>query len=40
MMHWIRRFFGFFASRTFWVLVGVIALSVFVWYAGPLFAFA
>ena len=26
MMYWIRRFFSFFASRAFWVLVGVIAL--------------
>lgn len=40
MMYWIRRFFSFFASRAFWVLVGVIALSLFTWFAGPLFAFA
>ena len=40
MMYWIRRFFSFFASRAFWVLVGVIALSLFIWFAGPLFAFA
>ena len=40
MMYWIRRFFGFFVSRAFWVLVGVIALSLFMWFAGPLFAFA
>jgi len=40
MMYWIRRFFGFLASRTFWVLVGVVALSFFIWFAGPLFAFA
>ncbi|CAB5673285.1 Uncharacterized protein conserved in bacteria [Delftia tsuruhatensis] len=40
MMNWLRRFFGFFVSRAFWVLVGVIALMLFVWFAGPLFAFA
>ncbi len=40
MMYWIRRFFGFLASRAFWVLVGVVALSFFIWFAGPLFAFA
>ena len=40
MMYWLRRFFGFFVSRAFWVFVGVVALSLFIWYAGPLFAFA
>ena len=40
MMYWLRRFFGFFVSRAFWVLVGVFALSLLIWYAGPLFAFA
>lgn len=40
MMYWIRRFFGFFVSRAFWVLVGVVALALFIWFAGPLFAFA
>jgi len=40
MMHWIRGFFKFFASRSFWILVGLLALSLFIWFAGPLFAFA
>lgn len=40
MMNWLRRFFGFFVSRAFWVLVGLVALMLFVWFAGPLFAFA
>jgi len=39
-MHWIRGFFKFFASRSFWILVGLLALSLFIWFAGPLFAFA
>ena len=40
MMYWLRRIFSFFVSRAFWVFVGVVALSLFVWFAGPLFAFA
>ncbi|QIL80304.1 type VI secretion system membrane subunit TssM [Diaphorobacter sp. HDW4A] len=40
MMYWLRRIFGFFVSRAFWIFVGVVALSLFVWFAGPLFAFA
>lgn len=40
MMYWLRRIFGFFVSRAFWVFVGVVALSLFIWFAGPLFAFA
>ena len=39
MMHGLRRFFGFFASRAFWILVGVVALALCIWFAGPLFAF-
>ena len=40
MITLLRRIFGFFVSRGFWVLVLVIALSLFTWYAGPQFAFA
>jgi len=40
MMSWLRYLAQFFASRAFWVFVGLLALALFIWFAGPLFAFA
>ena len=43
MMSLLRRFFRLFRfliSRTFLVFLGLVALALFVWFAGPLFAFA
>jgi len=40
MMNWLRDLARFFLSRTFWVFVGLVALALFIWFAGPLFAFA
>jgi len=40
MMSWLRAFSRFFLSRAFWVFVGLVALALFIWFAGPLFAFA
>ncbi|MFC3153854.1 type VI secretion system membrane subunit TssM [Gilvimarinus japonicus] len=36
----ITRFFRFLCSRTFWVIVGIVAVILFIWFAGPLFAFS
>ena len=35
----ISRIFGWIFSRALWVTIGVIALFLLIWYAGPLFAF-
>ena len=39
-MYLIRRLFQLLFSRSMLVLVGVLALCGFIWFAGPLFAFA
>ena len=36
----LSRFFGLFVSRTFWVIVGLIAVSLLIWFIGPLVAIA
>ncbi len=36
----MKAFFGFFVSRTFLSLRGVIALSLLVWFVGPIVGFA
>ncbi|MDR0717809.1 MAG: type VI secretion system membrane subunit TssM, partial [Azoarcus sp.] len=36
---WLRRIFGWLLSRALWVTIGVIAVFLLIWYAGPLFAF-
>ncbi|MDR0702305.1 MAG: type VI secretion system membrane subunit TssM [Azoarcus sp.] len=35
----LSRIFGWILSRALWVTLGVIALFLLIWYAGPLFAF-
>jgi type VI secretion system protein ImpL len=35
----LRSLFGWIFSRALWVVVGVVALFLLIWYAGPLFAF-
>ena len=39
-MYLLRSFFRFLASKAFVLFVLVTALSLFIWFAGPLFAFA
>lgn len=34
------RFFGLFATRTFWVIVGLIVVALLIWIVGPLIAIA
>lgn len=34
-----QRIFKWLVSRTLWRMIGVVALSLLIWYAGPLFAF-
>lgn len=36
----IRRFFGFFFNRYVFIALGLAAIALVIWYAGPLFAFA
>ena len=38
-MRLIKSFFGFFLSRTFWTLVGLVLLAALIWLYGPLLAF-
>lgn len=35
----ISRMFGWLKSRTLWVLIGIVAAILLIWYIGPLFAF-
>jgi type VI secretion system protein ImpL len=38
-MRFIKSFFGFFISRTFWTILGLVLLSALIWLYGPLLAF-
>ena len=38
-MRFIKAVFGFFISRTFWTMIGLVLLSALIWLFGPLLRF-